>query len=275
MNPFLPLWEYTPDGEPHIFGDRIYLFGSHDTEGGVRYCSKGDYVGWSAPLDDLSDWRYEGVMYSAEQDPHTRPGVTDLYAPDVVQGKDDRYYLYYTLSGTAALYLTYHGEGPADCCKSVLKRCNPRFRDIFPQKTADFSGQQIKPSRHAFVLQYVIQCAILKLRKVVLCMATKTSNVTARVEPEVKEQAETILSDLGIPVSTAINIFYRQIVLWNGLPFRPSVPAARPKSRSEMNDAEFNARMSAGYAQAKQNQAAPSDEVFDRLIGEIQNGKAV
>lgn len=42
-------------------------------------------------------------------------------------------------------------------------------------------------------------------------MATKTSNVTARVEPEVKEQAETILSDLGIPVSTAINIFYRQI----------------------------------------------------------------
>ena len=54
-------------------------------------------------------------------------------------------------------------------------------------------------------------------------MATKTSNVTARVEPEVKEQAETILSDLGIPVSTAINIFYRQIVLWNGLPFRPSV----------------------------------------------------
>ena len=48
-------------------------------------------------------------------------------------------------------------------------------------------------------------------------MATKTSNVTARVEPEVKEQAETILSDLGIPVSTAINIFYRQIVLWLSL----------------------------------------------------------
>lgn len=88
MNPFLPLWEYTPDGEPHIFGDRIYLFGSHDTKGGDRYCSKGDYVGWSAQLDDLSDWRYEGVMYTAEQDPHTRPGVTDLYAPDVVQVKD-------------------------------------------------------------------------------------------------------------------------------------------------------------------------------------------
>lgn len=56
MNPFLPLCEYTPDGELHIFGDRIYLFGSHDTEGGDRYCSKGDYVGWYAPLDDLNGW---------------------------------------------------------------------------------------------------------------------------------------------------------------------------------------------------------------------------
>lgn len=98
-NPFLPLWEYIPDGEPHIFGDRIYLFGSHDEEGGQRYCSAGNYVGWSAPLDDLSDWRCEGVIYTAEQDPHARPGVQDLYAPDVVQGNDGRYYLYYTLSG--------------------------------------------------------------------------------------------------------------------------------------------------------------------------------
>lgn len=106
-------------------------------------------------------------------------------------------------------------------------------------------------------------------------MAIKSSNVTARVEPEVKEQAEAILSSLGIPTSTAINMFYRQIVLWNGLPFRPAVPVTRPKSRTEMDDAEFNARMTAGYEQAKANQSAPPDEVFDRLIGEIENGKAV
>ena len=49
-------------------------------------------------------------------------------------------------------------------------------------------------------------------------MAIKSSNVMARVEPEVKEQAEAILANLGIPASTAINMFYRQIVLWNGLP---------------------------------------------------------
>ena len=52
----------------------------------------------------------------------------------------------------------------------------------------------------------------------------KSANVTVRVEPDVKEKAEAILSELGIPTSTAINMFYRQIVLWNGLPFRPAKP---------------------------------------------------
>ncbi|HZG87984.1 family 43 glycosylhydrolase [Paenibacillus sp.] len=102
-NPFLPLNEYIPDGEPHVFGDRIYLFGSHDKEGGDEYCELGDYVGYSAPVTDLSDWRYEGVIYTAKQD----PGATEkskLYAPDVVQGNDGRYYLYYNLSGDVGFH---------------------------------------------------------------------------------------------------------------------------------------------------------------------------
>lgn len=103
-------------------------------------------------------------------------------------------------------------------------------------------------------------------------MAIKSSNVAARVEPELKEQAEMILSNLGIPASTAINMFYRQIVLWNGLPFRPCMPANYPKSRNEMTDDEFNARMAIGYAQAQADQSAPADEVFARLIGEIEDG---
>lgn len=98
-NPFLPLWEYVPDGEPHVFGDRLYLFGSHDVEGGERYCAAGNYVGWSAPVNDLSDWRYEGVIYEAKQDPRVTDDFGDLYAPDVVQGNDGRYYMYYGLSG--------------------------------------------------------------------------------------------------------------------------------------------------------------------------------
>lgn len=96
FNPILPLDEYIPDGEPHIFGDRIYLFGSHDTEGGRRYCAEENYVGWSAPLSDPSAWEYMGIIYEATQDPEYKEGVnTDLYAPDVVQGNDGRYYLYY------------------------------------------------------------------------------------------------------------------------------------------------------------------------------------
>jgi len=69
FNPFLPLNEYIPDGEPHVFGDRIYLFGSHDRAGGTVYCQMEDYVGYSAPLDDLSDWRCEGVIFKSVQDP--------------------------------------------------------------------------------------------------------------------------------------------------------------------------------------------------------------
>ncbi len=84
MNPFLPLDEYIPDGEPHVFGERIYLFGSHDTEGGTRYCSEENYVCYSAPLDDLAEWRYEGVIFEAVQNPYYEEGKhNDLYAPDV------------------------------------------------------------------------------------------------------------------------------------------------------------------------------------------------
>ncbi|MEH7495347.1 family 43 glycosylhydrolase [Neobacillus niacini] len=97
-NPFLPLNEYIPDGEPHVFGDRVYLFGSHDKEGGEEYCELGDYVGYSAPITDLSDWRYEGVIYQSKQDPFATNN-SKLYAPDVVRGNDGRYYMYYNLSG--------------------------------------------------------------------------------------------------------------------------------------------------------------------------------
>lgn len=102
FNPFLPPWEYSPDGEPHVFDGRLYLFGSHDSEGGERYCAEGNYVGWSAPVDDLSDWRYEGVIYEARQDPRVHGDFADLYAPDVVRGNDGRYYLYYCSSDSEA-----------------------------------------------------------------------------------------------------------------------------------------------------------------------------
>ena len=84
FNPYLPSWEYIPDGEPYVFGDRVYVYGSHDIFNGHVFCM-GDYVCWSAPVDNLADWRYEGVIYPRKA------------APDVTVGPDGRYYLYYVL----------------------------------------------------------------------------------------------------------------------------------------------------------------------------------
>ena len=96
-NPYLPFWEYIPDGEPYVFGDRVYVYGSHDFFGGDVYCM-GDYMGWSAPVSDLGTWRCEGVIYRKDQDPENGDLQGNLYAPDVTVGPDGRYYLYYVLS---------------------------------------------------------------------------------------------------------------------------------------------------------------------------------
>ena len=94
FNPYLPSWEYIPDGEPYVFGDRVYVYGSHDQFNGWVFC-QGDYMGWSAPVNDLSDWRCEGVIYPRDADPVNADGHMCLYAPDVTKGPDGRYYLYY------------------------------------------------------------------------------------------------------------------------------------------------------------------------------------
>ena len=94
VNPYLPQYEYIPDGEPYIFGDRVYIYGSHDRFNFPMFCMN-DYVCYSAPVDDLSDWRYEGVIYRKNQDPKNKLGLRLLFAPDVAVGCDGRYYLYY------------------------------------------------------------------------------------------------------------------------------------------------------------------------------------
>ena len=101
LNPYLPSWEYVPDAEPHIVGDRVYIYGSHDLFNGVNFCL-GDYVCWSAPVDDLGNWTYHGCIYKREQDPAApRNRITNgLAAPDMVAGPDGRYYLYYFMGGT-------------------------------------------------------------------------------------------------------------------------------------------------------------------------------
>ena len=94
FNPYMPLNEYVPDGEPHVFGDRVYVFGSHDKENGEAFCML-DYVCYSAPVTDLRAWRYEGVIYKAQNEPNYER-FPYMFAPDVVRGNDGRYYLYYS-----------------------------------------------------------------------------------------------------------------------------------------------------------------------------------
>lgn len=96
FNPYLPSYEYIPDSEPRIFDDRLYVYGSHDKFDGADFCL-GDYVLWSAPLSDLSDWHCDGVIYRKNQDPKNSDGKMHMCAPDCIQGPDGRFYLYYQL----------------------------------------------------------------------------------------------------------------------------------------------------------------------------------
>lgn len=100
QNPYLPSYEYVPDGEPRLFDGRVYIYGSHDQFNGYAYCLN-DYVCYSAPIDELSNWRYEGVIYRKTDDPLNKEGQMCLYAPDVAKGPDGRYYLYYVLDKAA------------------------------------------------------------------------------------------------------------------------------------------------------------------------------
>jgi len=93
-------------------------------------------------------------------------------------------------------------------------------------------------------------------------MATKTANLYAGIEPDVKEQAESILSTLGIPVSNAINMFYKQIILNRGLPFEVKIPGTKPVDITELSEAELNKELEKGYADMIAGKAKPAKQVF-------------
>lgn len=116
-NPYLPGWEYIPDGDPRVFGDRVYVYGSHDRAGSGRFC---DHVlkCWSASVDNLNDWVCHGDIFHTLAD-RDHPADTDwtkegneLYAPDVVE-KDGRYYLFaYIFGAKGCVAVSDRPEGP-------------------------------------------------------------------------------------------------------------------------------------------------------------------
>ena len=99
-------------------------------------------------------------------------------------------------------------------------------------------------------------------------MATKTANVTARIQPNIKEQAEAILERLGIPVSVFIDMTYRQVIMRDGVPFSLDIPD-KLATRDSITQAEFNTMMQTGLAQAKRNASLSVDEAFNQLKVEI------
>ena len=115
QNPYLPLWEHVPDGEPRVFEDpdqpgkfRAYIIGSHDTNY-TAYCGS-DIRMWSAPVEDLSQWRDEGPIFTWYVD-----GQWDtMFAPDLVEVKNKA-------TGKKTYYLYPHSRGwrrVAMVCKS-------------------------------------------------------------------------------------------------------------------------------------------------------------
>lgn len=92
----------------------------------------------------------------------------------------------------------------------------------------------------------------------------KDSTVSARVETNVKVEAEDILQNLGVPVSVVINSLYRQIIYRKGIPFSLTIPT-EPITIDTMTDAELDAKLSHSYAQAVAEEGRPLNDVFDEL----------
>jgi len=133
QNPYLPLWEFIPDGEPYVFEDpdcpgkyRVYVYGSHDMLKNL-YCGR-DQVVWSAPVDDLSNWRYDGLIFKVDktvdgQQLNANGEADILYAPDVTEAIDANgvktYYLYPNNQGggrNSMIAKSARPDGPFEVC---------------------------------------------------------------------------------------------------------------------------------------------------------------
>ena len=96
-------------------------------------------------------------------------------------------------------------------------------------------------------------------------MPTKTSNIFARVEPELKAQAEAVLSEIGLPMSNAITLFLKQLVLRRGVPFPVTIPPAMPPTIYEMSKEQFDAELVKGYEDAEAGRTRPANEFFAEM----------
>ncbi|MGN1113373.1 MAG: type II toxin-antitoxin system RelB/DinJ family antitoxin [Acutalibacteraceae bacterium] len=93
----------------------------------------------------------------------------------------------------------------------------------------------------------------------------RTSNVFARVEPELKEQAEQVLEQLGIPMSNAVGMFLRQVVLHRGLPFEVKLPQEKPLSFDSMTKEQLDAEIEKGMTDIEEGKVYSAQTVEDEM----------
>ena len=143
-NPYMPLWEHIPDGEPYVFEDpdqpgkrRVYVYGSHDNLI-TEYCGR-DQVVWSASVDSLNNWRYDGIILVVDKnrdgEPFDSVGTADvLYAPDVTLVTDANgkktYYLFpndQTGGRNGLIAKSDRPDGPFEVCN--WSKDNPNLVD--------------------------------------------------------------------------------------------------------------------------------------------------
>lgn len=94
---------------------------------------------------------------------------------------------------------------------------------------------------------------------------SKTSTVFARVEPEVKEQAEEVLNELGIPMSNAVSMFLRQIVLQRGIPFEMKLPERKPIAFGALTKDLQDAELQKGMDDIREGRTCSEQSVMDEL----------
>ena len=93
----------------------------------------------------------------------------------------------------------------------------------------------------------------------------RTSNVFVRVEPEVKEQAEKILSELGIPMSNAVGMFLRQVVLQRGIPFEMKLPKETPVAFGSLTKEERDRELEKGMEDIREGRVYSAENVLEEL----------
>ena len=151
--------------------------------------------------------------------------------------------------------------------ENKIKKLSDEYCEKFEKSSLyleKLGNSELEVNVVCIVLQYAIQYCMTWVWRLIDMAITKTANVNVRIQENIKQKAEQILETIGVPRATAIDMFYRQIILNNGIPFSLTIPKSLP-AQDAMDEKTFNALMDKGYEQAVQGDSYPIDDVFEEL----------